>query len=743
MRRFTDRRREISPTSYDRHDAGLGTTSLASESESLKELRPMFSHHEDSGDLDLNINPSIAPPSFLTRESEDFSLFSSLVSRSTNQTSLASDGSRKAVRRAQLGQPLQTMDVPLEVPEFESGVELAESVAEKLRRLALDLAFVAGQYQTEVANLSTTVVSIIECLKEFAKSIKPEGLWSFTSFNNGHVRRILRTYLHFYDNLLKDDAYVRLRLLLCKSFNDFVAFLNRPSLPLPQEMQKPQNYAVGSHKEHVLPNTGHLQRVMDRVAGSSASILNQNGSFLAPVARGVSPELSVLCLYFGTPQPSEAHWNLVPAIHELYDDIHVVIAQNHIEPASGKKQNPMPGFKMPFRNIPDWTSPPMSVSVSTETATRVSGTMGGFVYPKIDTRLDPHLKSYANSKFAISCGHVCLDRREGNVDYPYISSPLSVLINLYKKALASQYDKFAESEDATMLESKVAYSSVLDELDKMFPVREVKSADKRQKTELRNLPKHRFGQIIWGERTLIQAKNTRDGRLLTEKKLSDLAIIKVNKLFKCDQNYLGDDIALNEYDPLLIFENLYVRKVVRLGRLARDLHDSVTEVDSFVSTQSRDSDGNATYGGLPVFKYGSTTKFTKGFLNGIKLVYWLDGAMHSSEFVVNSCENTTAFAAGGDSGLWILCKLENVAGIHENKGLAVVGMLHSYDGEFRQFGLFSPMTEILDRLEEVTKIKWGVVGVQEKDAYSESESDLESSDTEYESLDEQAEPPID
>ena len=38
-------------------------------------------------------------------------------------------------------------------------------------------------------------------------------------------------------------------------------------------------------------------------------------------------------------------------------------------------------------------------------------------------------------------------------------------------------------------------------------------------------------------------------------------------------------------------------------------------------------------------------------------------------------------------------------------------MLHSYDGEFKQFGLFTPMTEILLRLEEVTNIKWELLGV--------------------------------
>ena len=100
------------------------------------------------------------------------------------------------------------------------------------------------------------------------------------------------------------------------------------------------------------------------------------------------------------------------------------------------------------------------------------------------------------------------------------------------------------------------------------------------------------------------------------------------------QNFLGDDIAFNEYDPALIFDNLYVRKVVNLKRESKELN--INEVDSVASA-------NSNYNGLPIFKYGSTTKFTRGNLNGIKLVYWLDGAIHSSEFVINSVESKYCF----------------------------------------------------------------------------------------------------
>ena len=345
-----------------------------------------------------------------------------------------------------------------------------------------------------------------------------------------------------------------------------------------------------------------------------------------------------------------------------------------------------------------------------------------------------------SSKFAITCGHVCLDTTNtATTEYPHVSAPLSVLISLYKQAVAQQYQKVAcHADEAMFADSKIAYGAVLKQLEEIFPLKRVKVTDpktKQEKYEVRNLPKNRFGQIIWGERTLINAKKDTEDKeesananANAEKRLSDLAIIKVNKNLVCDQNFLGDDIQFNEFDPALMFDNLYVRKVINLTRYSpKQLDLNIDEVDLSLSSNTAEVAKN--YSGLLVFKYGSTTKFTKGTLNGIKLVYWLDGAIHSSEFIVNSLENNSAFAAGGDSGSWILTKLEDIEDDSYSKGLGVLGMLHSYDGEFKQFGLFTPICEILQRLEEVTSIRWGVVGCSPaaKDVVDEDEDDEGSS----------------
>ena len=85
------------------------------------------------------------------------------------------------------------------------------------------------------------------------------------------------------------------------------------------------------------------------------------------------------------------------------------------------------------------------------------------------------------------------------------------------------------------MEERIAYGSVFKKLDKMFPLKKVKVpySHKREGNEIRNLPEHRFGQIIWGERTLINLKGSDKESQDVENKLSDLAIIKVNKNLKC------------------------------------------------------------------------------------------------------------------------------------------------------------------------------------------------------------------
>ncbi|KAI5970691.1 SSY5 [Candida margitis] len=724
--------------------------------DSVRELRPMFGEtgkHSSSSsskkpseagfyDTSLNLNPSIIPNDTATMgtsssrhstvHGEGGSLFSSKQSFSTKQSSYQSSNTSKQPFQYNYSQPLQILDLV----ESDTGDDRSyhDRVCDELKKLSQNLAYIFMQYNNSSVNLSTTVVNSIDCFKDFNSKIKREEETNVTTLNNASLRKIVKFYLHFYDNLLKDDVYIKLKLLLVKHFNDFATVFN-DTFDENNVVAKPRNFAVGADNMEDFPNEDVITRIIDKIAHTKISVQEQNGSFIAPIMRGVSTRLSILCLYFGYPDPQEMHYKFTQSIHDLYEDIHVMVMRNQIELASASVSNPpsmqmgstpvavpKQKFKLPFRIPTDPLEPPISMSISTENSTRVSGTMGGYIYPKIDLTKQPHLKSYASSKFAISCGHVCLDPQDSSY-YCNIASPSAALISLYKQALTVQYQRQA----GQLNESHVAYGSILNELEEMFPLKKVKVHDKHspEHYDMRNLPQVRFGQIIWGERTLINLSETPNELSgLVERKLSDLAIIKVNKHLKCTYNYLGDDVPFNEYDPALIMDNLYVRKVLNLKRFTpKTIDENINEVDSSVSSSSQEQESN--YHGIPVFKYGSTTKYTRGNLNGIKLVYWLDGAMHSSEFIVNSIDNNSAFASGGDSGSWVLTKLQDLNS--KANGLGVLGMLHSYDGEYKQFGLFTPMCEILNRLEEVTNIKWGVVGceLEEKGAKVEQESNAE------------------
>lgn len=740
MKRFLTRHRK----DEDNESTNNSRQSIGSfgSNTSLKEIQ-MFDESKMENDASLNLNPSILnhDQSVLTKESNfNKSIFSNTKKTlSTNQSSYLSKSQTKAAKQAfEYGQALHVLDIK-EEPSNENPIE---SIRDKLDDLSNDMAFIVTQYTNSNVNLSSAVINTIDLLKRFVsvvnnlQEINPVE-YNFDCYNNHAIRKIMKIYLNFYDNLLQDDAYIKLKLLLVKNFNDFSQTLNssaskRFSINNPGNINKPRNFAIGCNSA-TLPNEQVIVNIINKMATSTVKVKEQNGSFIAPIVRGISKKLNILCLYFGYPNPTDYHLKLTQSLHDLYDDIHILVVKNKIDLASVKIPPSMPDikpeyhtppskFKLPFRVPSDTTKPPMSLSLSIENASRTSGTMGGFIYPIINTKEQPHLESYANSKFAISCGHVCLNNNDDHTEYPHVSAPSSVLIHLYKKALTQQYEKLSQVNESSIMEAQVAYSSVLKQVDKMFPLKRVKiTKNKEDHYEIRNLPVHRFGQIIWGERILLSMKNN-------AKRLSDLAIIKVNKNLTCDQNYLGDDIAFNEFDPGLMFDNLYVRKVIDLKRDPTVDVNDVNDVDDTVFDKN-------TYAGLPVFKYGSTTKFTQGNLNGIKLVYWLDGAIHSSEFVINSIDNNTAFAAGGDSGSWILAKLDDCNS--KDKGLGVLGMLHSYDGEFRQFGLFTPMCEILERLQEVTKIKWGVVGVNEKDNSKlphDVESDHDPRDSDIESL---------
>lgn len=271
----------------------------------------------------------------------------------------------------------------------------------------------------------------------------------------------------------------------------------------------------------------------------------------------------------------------------------------------------------------------------------MSGTLGGFIQPVINENSPKQLKHYGNSVYGITCAHVILSESQ---DYPEISLPSLLLQQKYITSLNNAKKDYPEGSKQREIFNK-EISKIEQYMDFQF--------------------QNPAGQVIWGERCI-----------LNDAQLSDFAIIKMNKNIKlaCG-NYLGDDVIQSLGDPSLRFDNGFITDYTKMNDIKP---------------------------GVEIFKYGSSTKFTRGFLNGQKMVYWSDGKLQSSEFVINSLGNNPLFATGGDSGSFVLTKNSN------KLGLSVVGMLHSYDGEMKQLGLFTPMDSILTRLKTVTKVEWQI-----------------------------------
>jgi hypothetical protein len=577
-----------------------------------------------------------------------------------------------------------------------TSVQRQLTLSEEIQKLSNDLVIL----QNQVMNGMLTVPRAANIMIQLFNDTNQSPAFANVSKNSVSlhsepcISKVIKVALHFVDNVLRDDQYRQSKTLLLEGLYDMglnLKFLEPVQGPVPY----PRNFAVGTLPE--LPAQELLVSIIDRIITSDdINISEQEGAFIAPILRGLSPEFAVLCLTFGFPMPESEHHDAVASMYNISDDIHVYCQKNYIRACGG-------GFKAPYRISVDDRAPPMSMSLATENAVSLSGTLGGYIYPKLAAD-NKNFTEYARSTFAVTCAHVCL-AGSGAELYPQMCVPSPVLINYYRKALARESNKYPLRS-----EERSEYNKAITQIDSRYPVSQSQGF-------VGNKPSELFGQVVWGERKVV------DGSI------SDIAIIKCNDNLKC-RNYLGDDISFSEFDPALMFGNLYVKRIVK--KLVP---------------------------GMTVFKYGSTSKYTRGKLNGPRLVYWADGKIQSSEFAVQS-DSSSLFASGGDSGAWILQKSEDhflpdddsnatpsrtadvsdqASTITSNSiagpNLGVVGMLHSYDGERKEFGLFTSIESILDRLHQVTNIKWGVVGVPDEDnedlpaGGSDSEySDLGSSD---------------
>lgn len=571
----------------------------------------------------------------------------------------------------------------------------ADIIEKELRILNDNLVTVIDDIHQNVVNISRATIQVSEFFKKFLPLVPGQKIpYKVKVSKNSSLRSIIKVVLHFNDNLLSSEVYQTSKAILISKFVDFLRKLNidisdndednpfevgniNSNISLPKAtLPTLKIYAMDN--TCLLPNKENLFKIIEKICEiDSKFISDQNGAFIAPVIRGLSSQSSILTVMFGVPNLQQEHFEMIKALYSLFSDVHFYCVKDYIKPCSSSaaakrvhslvRQNhtgsphvetPIPnqtaktGLPMtgappvpvqtslyPTYRLPsDYANPPISLSLSITDSQKITGTLGGYLYPIIKDH-NEQLKHFKGSTFAITCAHVVLYE---NQDYPHVSVPSSVLQYSYKKQLA---------------EAAKHYSS--NSLQKQAYDQEIAKVDCTLAWQKEN----KFGQVVWGERAII------------DKKLSDFAIIKLNNSYVdiTSGNYLGDDLAQSLPDPSLRFDNLYVTEKMR------------TFAD-----------------GTEVFKYGSTTGYTRGKINGSKLVFWADGKIQSSEFVVAS-PTSPLFATGGDSGAWILSKLGR-----KKLGLGVLGMLHSYDGELKQFGLFSSITDILERLKAVTGVEWDI-----------------------------------
>ncbi|CDO92386.1 unnamed protein product [Kluyveromyces dobzhanskii CBS 2104] len=521
-----------------------------------------------------------------------------------------------------------------------------EALETELKRLNENLIALMDDIHQNVTNVSKTVIQAIEFFKKFLPETS-RIVYTVTMANSAPLRSIAKMVSHFVDNLLNAPAFQNSRSILLKAYLTFLQKLNinvfEDSVDNLHTLPTMKNFAVDD--KCGLPNMDKLAAIVDEIVKCEPSaIADQDRAFIAPILRGLSRRSAILTVMFGLPNPQQEHHNMVKALFSTFADVHFFCVKDYIKPcaetlpkslahiAKPMETTKVPTFVPPFRVPTDALSPPISLSISTEDTQKMTGTLGGYLYPKISEK-DPKFAQFSNAAFAVTCAHVVLSE---NQDYPFVSAPSAVLQTTYKKSLMEEREQYSKSSPE--------YDGFNQELQ-------------RVESNLQWQRDHKFGQVVWGERSVIN------------KSLSDFAIIKVNSEFSCE-NFLGEDLN-GLPDPALRFKNLYVTETVE--NIKR---------------------------GANVFKIGATSKYTTGKINGSKLIYWADNRIQSTEFVVSSPQ--PLFANAGDSGAWLLTRLDG------KLGLGVAGMLHSYDGELKQFGLFTPISTILERLKTVTGVEWDI-----------------------------------
>ncbi|QLQ79009.1 hypothetical protein HG537_0B03560 [Torulaspora globosa] len=538
---------------------------------------------------------------------------------------------------------------PRRSDSLSKNTRLLELVKNELNILEDNLVGLMDDIHQNVTSISKAVIQAIEYFKQFLPTVNVKLSFNLTFERSSSLRVITKIFLHFMDNLLMSEAFGNSRSILLRRY---IYFLEKLNISTPADFTSESqltpclnNFCIDSNCN--LPNRDNISRIIEEISKSDPSLVaDQEGAFMAPVLRGLTRKSAILTVMFGIPNPQQEHQEIVKALYSVMPDVHFYCVKDYIEPCAevlNSAFKPMSATTLsavppsPFQFSPPYRL--ASDALKPPISMSLSSDQSSKTTGTLGGYLFPQIEKGSKlSQFAGASFAITCSHvvLSESQDYPFVSIPSKVLQTTYRKTLLEESHRYPKDSVE----------------DKAF-LEEIRRVDDNMKWQEEN----KFGQVVWGERSIVNQK------------LSDFAIIKVGQQYKCE-NCLG--IGLTGIpDPTLRFQNMYVKeKILKLRP------------------------------GLQVFKIGAATNYTSGQVNAAKLVYWADGKLQSSEFVVSS--PMPLFASAGDSGSWILTKLEN------RLGLGVVGMLHSYDGEQRQFGLFTPIGDILERLHTVTGVLWDI-----------------------------------
>ncbi|QLL31495.1 hypothetical protein HG536_0B03580 [Torulaspora globosa] len=524
-----------------------------------------------------------------------------------------------------------------------------ELVKNELNILEDNLVGLMDDIHQNVTSISKAVIQAIEYFKQFLPTVNVKLSFNLTFERSSSLRAITKIFLHFMDNLLMSEAFGNSRSILMRRY---IYFLEKLNISTPADFASESqlapclnNFCIDS--TCTLPNRDNISRIIEEISKSDPSLVaDQDGAFMAPVLRGLTRKSAILTVMFGVPNPQQEHQEIVKALYSVMPDVHFYCVKDYIQPCAEvlntvakpmSASTPLAAPPSTFQFSPPYRLAPDALKPPISMS--LSSDQSSKTTGTLGGYLFPQIEKGSKlSQFAGASFAITCSHvvLSESQDYPYVSIPSKVLQTTYRKTLSEESHRYPE-----------------DSVEHKAFQEEIRRVDENMKWQEQN----KFGQVVWGERSIVNQK------------LSDFAIIKVGQQYKCE-NCLGIGLT-GVPDPTLRFQNMYVKeKILKLRP------------------------------GLQVFKIGAATNYTSGSVNAAKLVYWADGKLQSSEFVVSS--PMPLFASAGDSGSWILTKLEN------RLGLGVVGMLHSYDGEQRQFGLFTPIGDILERLHTVTGVLWDI-----------------------------------